>query len=166
MGVLDSLIGGGELPPAIAVFVEPGESGPGLPVYGGCDNRSVEYDALGERCARFLLEARLPEATAGYRISADPAQRALVGMSSGGMCAFNAAWERPDAFGKVLGLRPPAGGGRGRPLAAPWRRFAAGSLALAVAFRLASAALPSAADGWSSSSGARWRFRLPSPAAY
>jgi enterochelin esterase family protein len=23
-------------------------------------------------------------------------------MSSGGICAFNAAWERPDAFGKVV----------------------------------------------------------------
>lgn len=100
--VLDSLIEDGSLPPAIAVFVEPGERGPGLPVYGGSDNRSVEYDAQGDRYARFLLEELLPEATAGYRISADPAQRALAGISSGGMCAFNAAWERPDSFGKVL----------------------------------------------------------------
>jgi enterochelin esterase family protein len=100
--VLDSLIESGGIPPAIAVFVEPGERGPGLPVYGGSDNRSMEYDALGDQYVRFLLEELLPEATAGYRISADPVQRALVGISSGGMCAFNAAWERPDAFGKVL----------------------------------------------------------------
>jgi enterochelin esterase family protein len=26
----------------------------------------------------------------------------LIGISSGGICAFTAAWERPDAFSKVL----------------------------------------------------------------
>ncbi|MGO4377066.1 alpha/beta hydrolase [Pseudoduganella sp. RAF19] len=100
--VLDSLIASGELPPTIAVFVDPGERGPGLPVYGGSDNRSIEYDAQGDTYVRFLLEELLPEATEGYRISSDPAQRGLAGISSGGVCAFNAAWERPDAFGKVL----------------------------------------------------------------
>ncbi len=28
--------------------------------------------------------------------------RAICGLSSGGICAFNAAWERPDYFGKVI----------------------------------------------------------------
>lgn len=100
--VLDSLIAEGSLPPALAVFVEPGEQGPGLPLYGGTGNRSVEYDAADETYARFLLEELLPEATAGYRVTQDARQRAIVGLSSGGMCAFNAAWTRPDAFGKVL----------------------------------------------------------------
>jgi enterochelin esterase family protein len=27
---------------------------------------------------------------------------ALVGISSGALCAFNAAWQRPDVFGKVI----------------------------------------------------------------
>lgn len=100
--VLDSLIADGSLPPLIAVFVEPGEQGPGLPLYGGSGNRSVEYDAADGAYARFLLEELLPEATAGYRVTSDARERAIVGLSSGGMCAFNAAWERPDAFGKVL----------------------------------------------------------------
>jgi enterochelin esterase family protein len=100
--VLDGLIADGSLPPSIAVFVEPGEQGPGLPLYGGAGNRSVEYDATGDAYVRFLLEELLPEATAGYRVTSDPQGRAIVGLSSGGMCAFNAAWERPDAFGKVL----------------------------------------------------------------
>jgi enterochelin esterase family protein len=100
--VLDSLIADGSLPPLIAVFVEPGEQGPGLPLYGGSGNRSVEYDAADGVYARFLMEELLPEATAGYRVTGDARQRAIVGLSSGGMCAFNAAWERPDAFGKVL----------------------------------------------------------------
>jgi enterochelin esterase family protein len=100
--VLDSLVADGSLPPVIAVFVEPGEQGPGLPMYGGSGNRSVEYDATGGAYARFLLQELLPEATAGYRVTGEARRRAIVGLSSGGMCAFNAAWERPDAFGLVL----------------------------------------------------------------
>jgi len=100
--VLDALIADGSMPPTIAVFAEPGEQGPGLPVYGGSGNRSVEYDSMGDAYVRFLLEELLPEALAGYRVSADPARRAIAGISSGGHCAFNAAWERPDAFSKVL----------------------------------------------------------------
>lgn len=100
--VLDRLIAEGSVPPTVAVFVNPGAQGPGLPIYGGSDNRSVEYDSLGDTYACFLLEELLPEATAGLQVSSDPAQRAIVGLSSGGACAFNAAWERPDAFGKVV----------------------------------------------------------------
>lgn len=100
--VLDALIADGSMPPTIAVFAEPGEQGPGLPVYGGSGNRSVEYDSAGDAYVRFLLEELLPAALDGYRVSADPARRAIAGISSGGHCAFNAAWERPDAFAKVL----------------------------------------------------------------
>lgn len=100
--VLDHLIAQGTLPPTVAVFVNPGAQGPGLPIYGGTDNRSIEYDSLGDAYARFLLDELLPEATRGLHLSDDPAQRAIIGLSSGGACAFNAAWERPDAFGKVV----------------------------------------------------------------
>lgn len=100
--VLDQQIARGEIPVMVAVFIEPGEQGPGLPIYGGSDNRSVEYDAQGERYARFLIDELLPEATAGLNVASDPARRAIAGISSGGVCAFNAAWERPDAFGKVM----------------------------------------------------------------
>lgn len=100
--VLDALIAAGELPPVVALFVEPGEQGPGMPLYGGAGNRSLEYDSTGDAYVRFLAEELLPEALAGLRVSADARERALVGLSSGGMCAFNGAWERPDLFGKVL----------------------------------------------------------------
>jgi enterochelin esterase family protein len=100
--VLDNLIHAGTLPPTIAVFVEPGAEGPGLPIYGGAGNRSVEYDSLGDAYARFLLEELLPVATQGLNVSDDPALRIICGLSSGGICAFNVAWERPDAFGKVI----------------------------------------------------------------
>ncbi|HBE70167.1 MAG TPA: gluconolactonase, partial [Planctomycetaceae bacterium] len=35
-------------------------------------------------------------------LSNQAGDRMLAGASSGGICAFNAAWERPDAFGRVL----------------------------------------------------------------
>lgn len=37
-----------------------------------------------------------------YQLSDDPNHRAICGISSGGICAFTAAWQRPDAFRKVL----------------------------------------------------------------
>lgn len=100
--VFDNLIHREEMPVTIGLFVSPGDKGPGMPVYGGSDNRSLEYDALGDRYARFLIEELLPAATQSYSIVADPAGRAICGMSSGGICAFTVAWERPDAFGNVV----------------------------------------------------------------
>lgn len=98
--MLDALIASGAMPPTVAVFVQPGDL-PGNPEQSR-GNRSVEYDTLGDAYVRFLLDELLPEALAGLNVSADPSQRAICGMSSGGICAFNAAWERPDAFGKVI----------------------------------------------------------------
>ena len=65
-------------------------------------NRSFEYDALGDRYARFLLEEILPEVAKDYNLSDDPNARGIAGASSGAICAFTVAWERPDAFRRVL----------------------------------------------------------------
>lgn len=100
--VLDNLIATGDIPPVVAVFVEPGATGLGLPIYGGADNRSLEYDSTGDAYARFLLDELLPAAIEGLAIRSDPAWRAICGLSSGGHAALNAAWERPDAFGRVI----------------------------------------------------------------
>jgi enterochelin esterase family protein len=35
-------------------------------------------------------------------LTSDPDRRAIAGISSGGICAWTVAWERPDAFRKVL----------------------------------------------------------------
>jgi enterochelin esterase family protein len=98
----DNLIHQGAMPLTIGLLVNPGEQGPGLPGWGGTDNRSVEYDSLGDRYARFLLEELLPPLEQQYHLVADPAGRAICGISSGGICAFTVAWERPDAFSKVV----------------------------------------------------------------
>lgn len=65
-------------------------------------NRSFEYDSLGDANARFLLDEFLPEALKGLNITADPSGRAVCGNRSGGIAAFTIAWERPDAFRKVV----------------------------------------------------------------
>ena len=112
--VLDTMIAAGELPPTVGVFVMPGRPADvpaptaradgGRPDPRALEQRSVEYDTLSDAYARFLLEDLLPAATreAGVTLTDDPAQRTIVGISSGGICAFTAAWERPDAFGRVL----------------------------------------------------------------
>ena len=102
--VFDNLIARGDMPTTIAVFVNPGhdksKSKPDSPWKNS--NRSFEYDGLGDRYARFLLEEIIPEVEKTYNVSKDPEMRALCGASSGGICSFTAAWERPDAFRKVL----------------------------------------------------------------
>ncbi len=53
---------------------------------------------------RFLLEELIPdiEKRYGLKFKSDPMSRAIGGGSSGGICAFKTAWERPDQFGRVL----------------------------------------------------------------
>ena len=100
--VLDNLIFKGELPPTVAVFVSPGTIPGARPGAASRSNRSFEYDSLGDRYARFLVEELLPEALSGLNVTSNPSGRAVVGSSSGGICAFTVAWERPDLFGKVF----------------------------------------------------------------
>ena len=94
--VFDNLIAQGDMPPTVAVFIDPGI------LDSGDRNRSFEYDTLSDQYARFLLEEILPEVEKDVRLKQDAASRAIQGISSGGICAFTVAWERPDAFHKVL----------------------------------------------------------------
>lgn len=104
--VLDNLIHEGAMPVTIGVFVDPGTTQPELPPKPGWEpkpeNRSVEYDTLSSHYADFLLTEILPEVKKEYNITDDPEGHAIAGISSGGIAAFTAAWERPDAFRKVL----------------------------------------------------------------
>ncbi|MCP4782394.1 MAG: esterase family protein [Fuerstiella sp.] len=100
--VFDNLIHRGQIPVTIAVFVNPGVIPPSAPNAKPRKNRSFEYDSLGDQYARFLLEELLPPIEQRYSISTDPDDRAIAGISSGGICAWTVAWERPDQFRKVL----------------------------------------------------------------
>ena len=109
--VFDNLIAEGKMPVTIALFINPGfapdannptgKGKDGKPL--GKANRSFEYDSVTDKYVTFLLEEMIPLVEAkGYKISKDAKRRAIGGASSGGICAFNAAWQRPDAFSKVF----------------------------------------------------------------
>lgn len=101
--VFDNLIHAGELPVTIGIFINPGHKGEKPPENPWrSNNRSVEYDTLSDTYARFLLEEMLPLVGKEYKLSEKAEDRAICGISSGGICAFTVAWERPDAFSKVL----------------------------------------------------------------
>lgn len=100
--VFDNLIHAGEMPVTIGVFIQPGVVPPAKEGQMPRKNRSFEYDTLSDQYVRFLLEEILAEVGKQYDISDKPQHRAICGNSSGGICAFTAAWERPDSFGKVV----------------------------------------------------------------
>ncbi len=107
--VLDNLIASGDMPVTIAIFVNPGWFTDKLDKpqkwkapKGVKSNRSVEYDTLNGDYATFIETEILTEVGKHYRLTDDPEQRAICGISSGGICAFTVAWERPDLFRKVL----------------------------------------------------------------
>lgn len=89
--VFDNLIYKKEMPVVIGVFIDPGSR----------RTRSQEYDTLSDRYARFVIDEVLVEVGKKYSITDDPEGRATCGLSSGAICAFTMAWERPDAFRKV-----------------------------------------------------------------
>jgi gluconolactonase len=107
--VFDALIEKKEMPVTIGVFVMHGRVRAPRETALDRFNRSFEYDGLGDNYARFLLEELLPDvetkATAdgrAIRLSKEGNDRCIGGASSGAICAFTAAWERPDAFQRVF----------------------------------------------------------------
>jgi enterochelin esterase-like enzyme len=100
--VFDNLIHRKEMPVAIGLFINPGKLPPQKPKGQPRSNRGFEYDSLSDQYARFLLKEMLPELSKQYKLADDASARAICGMSSGGICAFTVAWQRPDAFSKVL----------------------------------------------------------------
>ena len=100
--VFDNLIASGLMPVTIGIFINPGVFPAADPKAKPRSNRSFEYDSLGELHARFLIEEILPAVKKDYNLTNNPDHRAICGNSSGGICAFTVAWERPDAFRKVV----------------------------------------------------------------
>jgi enterochelin esterase-like enzyme len=100
--VFDNLIARKEMPVTIGVFINPGQVPAADPKARPRSNRSFEYDSLGDTYSKFLLTELLPVVQEKYNITKDPEGRAIGGASSGAICAWTVAWERPDQFRKVL----------------------------------------------------------------
>jgi enterochelin esterase family protein len=93
--VTENLIAQKLLPPIVHVMISPGQSTDGRAM------RSIEYDTVSDRYARFLMEEVLPEVEKTYKLRPDGYSRAIGGESSGAICAFNVAWLMPDKFSRV-----------------------------------------------------------------
>ncbi len=106
--VFDHLIATGEMPVTIGVFVGSGNISDSTGMVLRF-NRSNEFDRTDDTFVRFLLDELLPDVEKqktgdgrAIRFSKDGNDRAIAGASSGAICAFTAAWERPDAFSRVF----------------------------------------------------------------
>jgi enterochelin esterase-like enzyme len=117
LNVLDSLIAEKRIPVIVCVFISPGKisNAPGTATYAAAkaygekwhrqiedSMRSILYDTVNDRYARFLRDELLPEVEAKYNIRTDAYSRAIMGLSSGAICSFNAAWQQNDQFSRVI----------------------------------------------------------------
>jgi enterochelin esterase-like enzyme len=112
--VLDNLIARKEVPVIIDIAITPGrvdypgKTMSGMPG-GSRANRQFEYDVMSDDYVRFLLDEIFPAVEKlktpdgrALKLSRNGNDCGIGGASSGGICALNAAWQRPDAFTRVL----------------------------------------------------------------
>jgi enterochelin esterase-like enzyme len=107
--VLDNLIYRREIPVMITVFINPGRTPeqpePTPQAWGDqTTNRPTEYNSLDDRYARVIVDELLPTLEKDYNIAKEPERRGIGGTSSGAIAAFTVAWQRPNAFRKVLSI--------------------------------------------------------------
>lgn len=117
LNVIDNLIAQKKIPVMISVFISPGtiDDSPGTPTYLAVKSysdkwhrtlkdsmRSHLYDSVSGRYSEFLENEILATVGAQYNIRSDAYSRGITGSSSGGICAFNAAWQAPGHFSRVI----------------------------------------------------------------
>lgn len=97
--VIDNLTHRKVIPVAIYLLIDPGTA-------DGKAMRSIQYDTVSDRYPKFLRDEVLPELYTKYNLRRDAYSHAIAGNSSGGICAFNAAWYMPELFTRVLARIP------------------------------------------------------------
>jgi enterochelin esterase family protein len=117
LDVIDNLIYLRKIPMMLVVFLDPGkidqdEKGPFVArVREFSDSRhwppdqamrSIQEDAVTDVYPRFLRDELVPAIAAHFNLRKDGYSHAIVGLSSGGQASFNAAWQMPDDFSRVL----------------------------------------------------------------
>lgn len=102
--VLEHFVKEGLMPPGMFLYLNAGTLPATLP--GGCGRgmRAEEFDQIGPEFPNLLVEELIPaaEKVAGVRLSENPDMHMITGGSSGGICAWNAAWFRNDFFRRVF----------------------------------------------------------------
>jgi enterochelin esterase-like enzyme len=117
LNVIDNLIAQKKIPVMICVFINPGDisGSPGTPTYNFVkaysekwkrdlkdSMRSTLYDTVSDRYPRYLRDEILADVGAKYNLRKDAYSHGITGLSSGGICSFNAAWQMPDQFARVI----------------------------------------------------------------
>jgi enterochelin esterase family protein len=117
LNVIDNLMAQKKIPVMICVFINPGDisESPGTPTYQFVKAysekwqrdlkdamRSTLYDTVSDRYVRYLRDEIIADIATQYNIRKDAYSRAITGLSSGGICSFNAAWQMPDQFSRVI----------------------------------------------------------------
>ena len=117
LNVVDNLTAQGKIPVMICVFINPGniEGAQGTATYmyvkAHSDKwkrsmkdsmRSTLYDTVSDRYVRFLRDEIIADVSAKYNIRKDAYSRSITGLSSGGICSFNAASQMPEMFSRVI----------------------------------------------------------------
>jgi enterochelin esterase-like enzyme len=99
--VLDNLIHLQKIQPVIAVFIDHRE-----PV-NRANNRRMQELVMNEKYLDFTTTELIPLVERNYKISKDPAKRAILGTSMGGLTAAYFAFSKPEIFG-LAGIQSPA----------------------------------------------------------
>jgi len=92
---LDNLTHQKRIPVAITVMISPG-------TIGERRMRSIQYDTVDDTYARFLREEIIKDVEAKYNIRKDGYSRAIMGESSGAICAFTVAWFDTERYSRVF----------------------------------------------------------------
>ncbi|MBR4881741.1 MAG: hypothetical protein IKU19_07390, partial [Clostridia bacterium] len=105
---MQELAASGEAPPCIFIGVIPANLSATLE--GGFDRnlRMNTYDVFSDKYPNFIVDELVPALSEKYglKISASPDMHMVSGGSSGGMSAWNLAWQRNDYFRRVYMSSP------------------------------------------------------------
>ena len=92
---LDNLTAQKRIPLMVNIFVQPGAG-------AERNQRSIEYDTVSDAYLHRLLDEIFPVVAMSVKMRTDGYSRAIQGLSSGGIMAFNAAFDKPEEFSRVL----------------------------------------------------------------
>jgi len=94
LDTLDNLTAQKRIPLMVSIFIQAGT--------GPRNQRSIEYDTVSDTYLHRLLDEIFPVVAEKVKMRTDGYSRAIQGLSSGAIMAFNAAFINPDAFSRVL----------------------------------------------------------------
>jgi len=89
--ILDNLIGGGKIPPIMAVFIDQAQQ----------PQRNIEL-TNNQSFLDFVVNELLAQLRQKWHATSDPVQTIVCGSSAGGLAGAFFAFHRPDVFGNVL----------------------------------------------------------------